>query len=67
MALSSPLELEAMLALDLPYLTPYRKQIMECIRGDSCQGVTDLIKNLGILCCVFPFISISPQTRAPEK
>jgi hypothetical protein len=68
-ALSSPSELEAMLARDLPYLTPYTQQIMECVRGTSCQGVTDLIENLGINMIIFPFIFHAPlpQTRPPEK
>jgi hypothetical protein len=46
-ALSSPSELEVMLAQDLPYLTPYRRQITECVRGGSCQGVTDLLESIG--------------------
>jgi hypothetical protein len=48
LALSSPTELEAMLARDLPYLTPYTQQITDCVRGGTCQGVTDLVEHLGI-------------------
>jgi hypothetical protein len=68
-ALSSPSELEAMLALDLPYLTPYRQQIEECIKGANCQGVTDLIENLGKHFFMFPIIPLCllAQTRPPVK
>jgi hypothetical protein len=76
-ALSSPSELEALLARDLPYLTPYRQQIEECIRGTSCQGVSDLLQDLGnISPCFIPCLHLHlyiisdappPQTRPPEK
>jgi hypothetical protein len=46
-AMSTPAELEAMLFQDLPYLTPYRELIMECIKKGNCEGVTDLLKQLG--------------------
>jgi hypothetical protein len=59
-ALSSPSELKAMLAQDLPYLTPYRRQIEECIRGASCQGVTDLLQDLGNICpCFIPCLHLN--------
>ena len=47
MALSSPWELDGMMAQDLPYLTPYKQQVEECVSGSSCQGLNELINDLG--------------------
>ena len=47
MALSSPSELEGMLAKDLPYLSPYKQKVEECVRESSCKGLNDLIKDIG--------------------
>ena len=62
LASASPSELKAMLAKDWPYFTHYSKDIDKCLRGDSCQGVGNLVQTLGklftdILTKLHPFFS----------
>ena len=49
LATASTLELKAMMAKDWPYFTPYSKETDQCLNGDSCQGVRDLVQTLGKL------------------
>ena len=47
LALSSPSELESMLAKGRPYFSHFSQEIDHCLSGASCQGVMDLVQTLG--------------------
>ena len=47
LATASPSELQAMIAKDWPYFTHYSQEIDECLNGASCQGIMNLVQNLG--------------------
>ena len=40
-------QLEQMIAKDWPYFRQYTSQVEECLHGDSCQGVMDIIGSFG--------------------
>ena len=44
LATSSPSQLDAMITKDWPYFTNY--SLDQCLSGGSCQGVTDLMKQI---------------------
>ena len=48
LATSSSSRLKDMMAKDLPYFTPYLKEIDQCLNGISCQGLLDIVQNIGI-------------------
>ena len=68
LAMSSPLELESMIAKDWPYFIDYSKEIEKCLSSESCQGVRDLVHSLGKQCesinltILFHFSTISQQS-----
>ena len=47
LATSSSSQLEAMMAKGWPFITPYSQEINQCLSGDSCHGVRNLVKSLG--------------------
>ena len=47
LALSTPSQLETMLAKDLPYVTMYAEEIKLCSSQNNCTGIAALINTLG--------------------
>ena len=47
LALSSPTQLESMLAQDMPFIEPYSKEIEECLQEYKCGKLVELIETLG--------------------
>ena len=47
LAVSSPLEIKGLIALELPYLTKYLQEVNECLRKGDCQEVRNLVNSLG--------------------
>ena len=47
LAISSKLEIEAMMNKEWPYFDTHSKEIDQCLNGDSCQGVTNILHALG--------------------
>ena len=47
LALSSPTQLEAMLAQDLPYIMPYSLEIKECLKHSKCEKMIELLETIG--------------------
>ena len=47
LAISSQSEIAAMTAKEWPYLTHYSQEIEQCLKEDSCQGVSDAVHTLG--------------------
>ena len=52
LATASKSHLKSMIAKDWPYFTHYSKEIDQCFNNDSCQGMTNIIKQLGKLIIV---------------
>ena len=47
LATSSKEQLEDLMAQDLPWIFQYSKEVHQCLNNASCQGVEDLVQNLG--------------------
>ena len=47
LALSSPTQLEVMLAQDLPYIKPYSLEIKQCLKQSNCEQMIELIETIG--------------------
>ena len=48
LALSSPTQLEAMLAQEMPYIVPYSQEIKECLQESNCEKMVELIETTGL-------------------
>ena len=48
LALSSPTQLEAMLAQEMPYIVPYSQVIKECLQESKCEKMAELIETTGL-------------------
>ena len=47
LAVTSSSQVKNMMENDSPYISQYREEIEQCLHGDSCQRVTDFIRDLG--------------------
>ena len=47
LAISSPPEIEAMMAKDWPFFTHFSQEIDQCLEEGSCRGVQDIVNTLG--------------------
>ena len=47
LALSSPTQLETMLAKELPYIAPYSQGIVDCLQESRCEKMVELIESIG--------------------
>ena len=47
LATTTPAEIKSMLSKDWPYFTQFSKEIDQCIKAASCQGVKEIVQKLG--------------------
>ena len=69
LALSSPTQLEAMLAQEMPYIVPYSQEIKECLQESKCEKMAELIETTGktVLMLTFLFPRASCGSLKPAS
>ena len=63
LALSSPTQLEAMVADEKPYILPFSQEIKECLQESNCGKLVELIEQAGNILPFFSFNSHPSKAR----